>query len=306
MQILVGTASWTDKTLIACGRFYPPAVKTPEARLRYYATRFPMVEVDASYHAIPTPASARAWAERTPADFVFNLKAFRLFTGHQTPLQFLHRDLQQALAPQGRHLLYEDDMPTEIVDTLWQRFHESLAPLEQAGKLEAVHFQFAPWVRCDARGRARVEACARRMAGRRMAVEFRHASWFTPRTTALTLDWLRALGVVHVVADEPQGFTNSVPAIWAATHPDLAILRLHGRNSAAWNQKGLTASSSRFDYDYAAHELAAMVPAIVGLARQVKRMQVVFNNNMEDQMQRNGLALQQLLRSFDDGAGASA
>ena len=54
-RILVGTASWTDKTLIACGRFYPPTCKTAEERLRFYARQFPMVEVDSSYYAMPTP-----------------------------------------------------------------------------------------------------------------------------------------------------------------------------------------------------------------------------------------------------------
>lgn len=53
MTILVGTASWTDKTLIDSGKFYPSDCKTPEGRLRYYAQQFPMVEVDASYYAIP-------------------------------------------------------------------------------------------------------------------------------------------------------------------------------------------------------------------------------------------------------------
>src|SRR4029078_12176052 len=83
-NILVGTASWTDKTLIACGRFYPPGVNTPESRLRYYASQFPILEVDSSYYGMPTPANAQIWAQRTPDDFVFNVKAFRLFTGHQT------------------------------------------------------------------------------------------------------------------------------------------------------------------------------------------------------------------------------
>ena len=84
MAILVGTASWTDKTLIDCGRFYPKEAKTPEARLRYYASIFPLVEVDSSYYAIPDPVTAQNWVERTPDAFTFNVKAFRLFTGHQT------------------------------------------------------------------------------------------------------------------------------------------------------------------------------------------------------------------------------
>ena len=36
---LVGSASWSDKTLLDCSRFYPPTAKTPEARLRFYASQ---------------------------------------------------------------------------------------------------------------------------------------------------------------------------------------------------------------------------------------------------------------------------
>jgi hypothetical protein len=35
MPILVGTASWTDKSLIDSRKFYPPGAKNAEARLRY-------------------------------------------------------------------------------------------------------------------------------------------------------------------------------------------------------------------------------------------------------------------------------
>ncbi|HYE41027.1 MAG TPA: DUF72 domain-containing protein, partial [Ramlibacter sp.] len=92
-NVLVGTASWTDKTLIACGRFYPPACRTAEDRLRFYAQQFPLVEVDSSYYGLPTPQNAQLWAERTPEHFTFNVKAFRLFTGHQASPTALHRDI---------------------------------------------------------------------------------------------------------------------------------------------------------------------------------------------------------------------
>ena len=83
-EILIGTSSWTDKTLIDCGRFYPSNAKTPEARLKFYASQFPIVEVDSSYYAIPSEQTAKLWVERTPDDFIFNVKAFRLLTTHQT------------------------------------------------------------------------------------------------------------------------------------------------------------------------------------------------------------------------------
>ena len=39
-RILIGTASWTDPTLVKDGHFYPPEAKSAEARLRFYAEQF--------------------------------------------------------------------------------------------------------------------------------------------------------------------------------------------------------------------------------------------------------------------------
>src|SRR5215218_5657141 len=65
--IRVGTAGWTDPTLTAAGVFYPPEASTPDRRLRYYTSRFPAVEIDSPYYALPTAKNAALWAERTPS-----------------------------------------------------------------------------------------------------------------------------------------------------------------------------------------------------------------------------------------------
>lgn len=295
-NVLVGTASWTDKTLVACGRFYPPSCKTAEQRLRFYAQQFPLVEVDSSYYGMPTPQNALLWAERTPAHFTFNIKAFRLFTGHQTPPTALHRDVLKALGPDVPRMLYYEDLPAELRDELWRRFREALAPLQQAGKLGAVHFQFAPWLLRNRAGIAHVEHCVERMQGFLLAAEFRHGTWFFGEHLESTLQWERELGLVHTVVDSPQGFANCVPCVWDVTNPRLAILRLHGRNKETWNKKGLAASSARFDYQYSVDELAAMLPEIAHLAAQAQRVHVVFNTNNEDQGQVGARLLGQLLR----------
>ena len=97
------TASWSDKSLSDSGKFYPKDATTTEQRLRYYASEFPMVEVDSSYHAIPAPQTARLWAERTPPDFVFNVKAFRALTGHSFQAKVLPKDLQLATRLRGNN-----------------------------------------------------------------------------------------------------------------------------------------------------------------------------------------------------------
>lgn len=295
MTVLVGTASWTDKTLIACGRFYPKEASSAEARLRFYASIFPLVEVDSSYYAMPSPSTAQLWAERTPEGFVMNVKAFRLFTGHQTSPSVLHRDLQAALGDLGGKNLYYKDTPAEIRDELWRRFHEALAPLRHAGRLGLVHFQFAPWLTRSRDGLAHVAHCVERMAGHTLSVEFRHRSWFDEKHRDETLAMQRELGVVHTVVDAPQGFSNSVPAIWEATHPGYALVRLHGRNAATWNVKGATSASDRFNYDYGDEELAEIASTVVQRFKPVIQTHVIFNNNMEDQGQRNARTLMEKL-----------
>jgi uncharacterized protein YecE (DUF72 family) len=298
MTVLVGTASWTDKTLIACGRFYPPGAKTAEGRLRYYASQFPIVEVDSSYYAMPAPATSQLWAERTPEGFVMNVKAFRLFTGHQTEPHVLHKDLQLAMGGSLPPRFFYGDLPGELLDELWKRFRECLLPLQAAGKLGLVHFQFPPWTVAGAPGRAQVEHCVERMQGFDVGVEFRHGTWFDGATRQReTLGLLRELGVAHTVVDGPQGFANSVPALWEATHPHYALVRLHGRNRGTWNVKGQTAASDRFNYDYPGEELQAMVPRICALALTAMQTHVIFNNNMEDQGQRNARTLTDLLNA---------
>jgi uncharacterized protein YecE (DUF72 family) len=225
-----------------------------------------------------------------------NVKAFRLFTGHPTSATVLHRDLQQALGAAAGPSFFYRDLPSELVDELWRRFREALLPLQAAGRLGLVHFQFPPWRVCEAAARAHVELCVQRMGGFDLSVEFRHKSWFAgSERQRETLAFLRGLGVVHTVVDAPQGFYNSVPALWESTQPRYALVRLHGRNATSWNVKGQTTASDRFNYDYPDAELAELVPRLQRLAMTALQTHVIFNNNMEDQGQRNARTLTDLL-----------
>jgi uncharacterized protein YecE (DUF72 family) len=208
----------------------------------------------------------------------------------------LHKDLREALGPTTKANIYYRELPGEIRDELWRRFVEALMPLRASNKLGLVHFQFPPWVICNAAGHAHVQHCVERMAGHTLSVEFRHQSWFASEHAAGTLALERELGVVHTVVDGPQGFSNSVPTIWEATHPQFALLRLHGRNTGTWNIKGATAASDRFNYDYDEVELNEIADQVTRLAKRVAFTHVIFNNNMEDQGQRNAATLMRRLR----------
>ncbi len=298
MAISTGTASWTDPTLIACGRFYPPEVNTPEARLRYYATQFPVTEVDSSYYALPDPARAWAWSERTPADFRFDIKAFRLFTGHGAPAAALPADIRRELDASDEATIYDRHLPDELRDELWHRFTLGIEPLRASGKLGAVVCQFAPWVHADRQGHDRVADCVQRLEGVATAVEFRHQSWFRGTQAQATLAFERELGAVNIVVDSPQGAENSVPGVWETTRDDLAVVRLHGRNAAAWNRRGIAASSGRFIYEYNDEEADALARQIAALAKRVAETHVLLNTNYQDQGVDNARKLRAALTQY--------
>ena len=292
-NVRIGTCSWSDPSLIKTKAFYPRGTGTTEKRLRYYATQFPIVEVDSSFYAMPVPQNSVLWAERTPANFVFNVKAFRLLTGHHTPAQVFPPDIAAVLPPlSGRtRSYYYESLPAELRDELWRRFIEALAPLKDANKLLAVHFQFAPWATNSREWRSHVEECVQQMAGHLLSVEFRNATWLSEPNVARTLAWLRELGVAHTVVDGPQGVGNYAHAVWEVTNPKLAVVRLHGRNAESWNMKGLRASSERFNYEYTEAEFDELSAAIDGLAARALEVVALLNVNHEDQGVRAARAL---------------
>ncbi|MFH0344940.1 MAG: DUF72 domain-containing protein [Chromatiales bacterium] len=293
-NILIGTTSWTDKTLVDSGLFYPGAAKTAEARLRYYASRFPIVEVDSSYYGMPSEHNSRLWVARTPRAFVFDIKAFRLFTGHQTPPVALPADIRKALGTIDNKNIYYRDVPQDAREELWRRFRLSLDPLQRAGKLGVVVFQFPPWFVFGRTNLAHILECAEKLNGFPIAVEFRNKTWLGERHRAEVLAFERENALAHAVVDEPQGFSSSIPAVWEETSPEVAVVRLHGRNRESWEKKGLTAAE-RFNYLYGEPELGEFVTPIEAMAGRAAHVHVLFNNCYRDYAQRNASDLRRLI-----------
>jgi uncharacterized protein YecE (DUF72 family) len=284
-EILVGTAGWTDKTLIDSG-WYPADAGTPEKRLRYYADQFPLVEVDSAYYALPAEQTATAWAARTPAGFTFNVKAFSLFTQHPTPVRALPVDLRESAGKAGKERIYLKDVDPEVTDQAWDRFLAALEPLRQAGKLGAILLQFPPWFPISRANKEYIVACAERVAPRRVCVEFRNRTWMTEDNQKETLDFLAARRLPYVCVDMPQGYPNSIPPVLAATS-DLAVVRLHG-HSDKWESKNI---QERFGYRYSDGELSDWAGNVQRLAEDATETHVVFNNCYRDYAQVNARQL---------------
>ena len=291
-QVQVGTASWTDRTLLESG-WYPPEADTPEKRLRYYARQFGLVEVDATYYALPAEQTAAAWVARTPAGFTFDVKAFSLFTQHPTRVAALPKDLRPAAEKTGKDRVYLKDLDPAVADEAWQRFLAALEPLHQAGKLGAILLQFPPWFPISRTRKEYILACAQRAAPRRVCVEFRNHTWMTPDNQRETLDFLAAHQLPYVCVDMPQGHRDSIPPVLAATTSDLAVVRLHG-HSQKWESKDI---HERFGYRYTEGELNEWAPRIAGLADDTQETHVLFNNCYRDYAQANARQLADLLKA---------
>jgi uncharacterized protein YecE (DUF72 family) len=296
-MIRVGTAGWTDRTLIESG-WYPAEATTPEQRLRYYASRFPLVEVDATYYALPAEQTARAWTERTPDGFIFNIKAFSLFTQHPTPVRALPADLREAAAASGKERVYLKDVDPAVTEAAWDRFLAALEPLRGTGKLGAILLQFPPWFPIGRANREYILACAQRAAPHRVCVEFRNHTWMSERNQQETLEFLAEHKLAYVCVDMPQGYPSSIPPVLAATS-DLAVVRMHG-HSDKWTS---TKISEKFGYRYGEDELDEWAPKIRDLAASAEVTHVIFNNCYRDYANVNA---QQLVARLSAGRGPAA
>lgn len=295
-RVLVGTCSWTDATLVKETDWYPKKTMTAAERLAYYASKFPIVEVDSTYYFPPTPELAQTWAERTPDGFTMNIKAWSLLTGHPTFQHSLWEDMQPAVPPEHRdkRRLYSHHLPPDALDEAFDRFRHALMPLHRAGRLGAVLLQYPRWFGPKAENRQVLRDTVSRLPDLRLCVEFRHARWLEGGDCEPTLELLEELGVSFVCVDEPAGFPSSMPPVVAVTS-DLAVVRFHGRNTATWEDPEITTAAERFRYRYTTGELQEWVPRIREMAASARQVHVLMNNCYRDDAAVNAAELAELL-----------
>lgn len=296
--IRIGTASWTDPEFIKAG-WYPDNVKNDaEGRLRYYASQFPMVEVNATFYAIPRRSTVDGWAERTPDDFRFHVKANQVISGHAADPARLPEPL--------RELPYEADgrgrirKPSrELRDAVIDAFVEVIAPL--GTKMGSVLLQLPPHVASGPDQRAEIGRIIERLSPLRTAVEFRHTSWAASGDREAAVEMLGERDAAWVCVDAPRvDVASAMPPIVEVTSPGLAYLRLHGRNAVTW--QGSHTVAERFDWQYSDEELGEWVDPVMDMAGAASEVAVVFNNNHGDFALRSAMRFGELL----DGRGGDA
>lgn len=273
-RIRVGTASWTDHD-----PFYPPEYTRADMRSRrieYYARYFSLVEVDSTYYSLQPSRNFTLWAERTPDDFIFDVKAYSELTWH-------HRDEEgKGQPPQS--------------DT-FARFSEMIQPLREARKLGAILFQFPSWFTFSEDKLEYLGIVRESLPSDTIAIEFRHRSWLEGENVSRTREALTGARLAYCAVDEPQVGSGSVPPVVLITDPSFSMVRFHGRNRATWYGKGLTSSRQRYDYLYSLDELKPWAERIERVAEKLtgSEVHVVANNNASNYGIVNALDLQQLL-----------
>jgi uncharacterized protein YecE (DUF72 family) len=295
-EVLVGTCSWTDPTLVKETDWYPKRSMSAADRLKFYASRFRIAEADSTYYFPPSPELTRAWADRTPDGFTMNVKAYSLLTGHPAKPNSLWPDVRQSIRPEfvGKKNVYGNHLEADAMDEVWKRFRYALRPLERAGKLGAVLMQYPEWFTAKKNNRMELASIREHWGDLPVCVEFRSPSWLgTPQDRERTLGSLRDLGLALVVVDAPAA--SGLRTVLEVTSPELAVVRFHGRSDDTW-KKPNTSAAERFKYLYSKPQLRAWLPRLQSLADRAARVHALMNNCYQDYGVRNAADLSSLLR----------
>jgi uncharacterized protein YecE (DUF72 family) len=293
-RVLVGTCSWTDKTLTDGTQWYPRKSMPAAERLAFYAAHYPIAEADSTYYFPPRPELTQGWVERTPAHFTMNVKAYSLFTGHPTKPASLWRDIRDDLPNDvaAKRNVYAHHLDDIALDEAWRRFAHAVRPLHAAGKLGAVLMQYPRWFTPKRSNREELASMREHLGDFPVCVEFRAPGWLARDDRGRTLDQLRELEIALVVVDAPRA--SKLPKVVAATTDDLAVVRLHGRADATWDDRSVSAAE-RFRYLYSRRQLQTWVPKIDELAAQAREVHVLMNNCYADYGVKNAAQFQDLL-----------
>lgn len=267
--VRVGTGGWPDVTG-ADDAWYPEDARTPDARLRHYAARFPLAVVDGTHRTLPTRRVTALWAERTPDGFLFDVRAHAAMTGHPVEPARLPRRVRDLLPPSlaARPLVLGDELPGRVRDAVWADVLDALAPLEAAGRLGAVLLRFPRGFLPSRANADQLRATRDRLGTRLAAVEFGDRDWFAPRLAGRTLGLLERLGFAHTVVVVPPGFERAGPAVAAVTHPALAVVRVQISPAAGRDLSGGSTAT-----------LEALVPTVTATAERTAETHVVLDTH---------------------------
>lgn len=256
-RVHIGPAGWMYPDW--SGVVYPARVPAGFDKLEFIASYFNLIEINSTFYRIPSPDTARRWADRIAGheSFVFTAKAHQSFTHDKTP--------------PGKDALIA--------------YAKAVAPLQDAGRLRAVLVQY-PWsFRYDADGRRRIDNVCAGLSEFPLAIEVRHGSWASEAAVAYLAD----KNVTMCGIDQPVIGDSLTPRTHHAG-PAGPYYRLHGRNAQNWFRTD-AGRDARYDYLYTPDQLEPWARRIVDDVRAGRSPLVVLNNHFRGQAPANALEL---------------
>ena len=286
--IVVGTSSWADPGFVK--HWYPKDVAARD-RLRFYAERFEIVELNSSFYATPPAGNVERWAELTPHGFRFHAKLHRLLSWHATKPDALPPDMRDGVELNSRgNVVRNEELQREMV----KRMAESMQPLDEAGKLGTYLLQLSPAFRPRDCRLEELDPILDGFTPHPVAVEFRYRAWMKEKRRKDVFSYLSDHDAVYVSVDAPLAdHVPIMPPIDAVTNNRLAYVRCHGRNERGY-MSGRTVAE-RFDYDYSDDELEEIADRARTLADDADEVHVLFNNNARELAPKAARRMRQLL-----------
>lgn len=266
-MITIGLTTWKEHPALIGGEERP-------VTLTEYAGRLPVVELDTPFYGIPRQSTVANWQAAVPDGFQYILKANQVMTRH---------DRQHPLDEAG-------------ITAAFDQFIMAIQPMVTAGKLMTVLFQFPPFFNRTTANIQYLRDVRLKMGKLPVAVEFRSPSWFeTPGMTAYVMAYLQSLKLTNVTTDEPHNLNDGIPLVETVTTPELAVVRLHGRNAQGWFNQGTDWRKTRTLYRYSEAELQDIAALVKRVAQHAQQVCVIFNNNSAKDAAPNALRLQEIL-----------
>jgi len=260
-MIRVGVAGWDYPDWK--GIVYPQRSPRGFDRLAYLARYVDLIEVNSSFYRPVAPHVAESWVRRTERypEFSFSAKTHRSCT-------------HDPAAQPGQ----------AAVETL-----QGLAPLRDAGRLQALLLQFPQSFHFDAAAVERLERLLPLFEGWPLVVEVRHVSWESETAG----DWFAQKAVGWCAVDQPQ-VGRSTARVLPRVTSKVAYLRLHGRNTADWFRPD-AGRDARYDYRYDASQLQELADFARVMAGTAESLVVVQNNHFRGKALADALRMKSLL-----------
>jgi len=288
-KILVGTASWSDPGFVE--RWYPKKMPAGE-RLQWYAQHFDMVEVNSTFYSVPEPRMVERWCAATPDDFTFDVKLHQLFSFHSTSAKLLPPELQRQAETDGRGNVKSTP---DLQEALLKIFLRGTSIFRNAEKLGVFLLQLSPAFSPRKHELGELGPLVDMLRDYKLAIEFRNRNWVVGDQLRSTTDFMQKHQAIFVNVDAPKSehFMVMPSDVDEVTNPDVAYLRLHGRNAKGYIS-GKTVAA-RFDYNYTENEIAEVAQRSRKLGREASELHVIFNNNNLDYAPHAALRLRKAL-----------